>query len=158
MENSECIIRKIEKQDLKNLIKLCSKHADYEALFFDEDPELIKRWEQLFFSANSKIYCWVCVNQKNHIIGYMSVTIDYSTWSALPFLYLDCLYLQEEYRKKGLGKRLIATLENFAFEKNINSIEWQTPPDNIIGINFYQAIGAKALDKKRFKLIVPKVK
>lgn len=147
-------IRRIQKQDLIKLINLCSEHAKYEKLFFKEDPKLIEKWEQVFFNIKPKIHCWVCVDIDNSIVGYMSATIDYATWNASPFVYLDCLFLLEKYRGKGLGKRLIAQLTNFATENNINSIEWQTPPENVIGINFYNSIGAKFLDKKRFKLIV----
>ena len=85
-------------------------------------------------------------------VGYMTVTRDYATWSAKFFLHMDCLYLRADHRGRGLGRAFLAALIEFAETQQCDVLQWQTPPDNALGIGFYERMGASAKDKKRYFL------
>ena len=146
------MLRPIAFQDLEPLVLLCKEHADYEGLHFSENGQL-ERWRAGFFGPMPKLYGWVC-EMYNALVGYMTATIDYSTWAARPFVYLDCLYLQPQVRRKGIGRALMEELITFAQSQNCLDIQWQTPPNNEIGLRFYRALGAKELSKARFTLSI----
>lgn len=84
----------------------------------------------------------------------MSVTIDYSTWSGDAFAYMDCLYIRSEYRGSGIGWAFVNNLQQFAAHHQCVEIQWQTPPDNQLGIEFYRRIGASKKLKVRFYIDV----
>jgi L-amino acid N-acyltransferase YncA len=143
------IIRAISPHDLSQMLDLCRDHAAYEKLSFEENGQE-QRWGEAFLSDPPRLYGWVC-EEGGRLYGYMTVTIDFSTWNARPFVYLDCLYLLPEARQKGNGKRLMATLATFAAAHGCQEIQWQTPPHNSLGLGFYRTLpGAVERAKARF--------
>ena len=141
-------VRKIEQFDLAKLGELIVEHADYEELPIGKFIR-ISQLSALIFGKNPVIFVWVVENGEE-LLGYMSATIDYSTWQAAPFVYLDCLYLREQTRGQGVGWQLMSQLREFARFHNCNNIQWQTPPTNSLGISFYRKIGALESPKSRF--------
>lgn len=146
----EYSIRNCEIPDLSKLVILCQKHAEYEKAEFSPIGKEEKLKEALF-ADHPKLYCLV-VATKETIIGYVSYTFDFSTWNAASFLYMDCLFLEEEARSFGIGEVLIEKLKQIGKENNCVNLQWQTPQFNERAIKFYHRIGAKGKDKVRFTL------
>jgi len=146
----EYSIRNCERSDLPKLVVLCQKHAEFEKADYSPEGKEEKLREALF-SEKPKLYCLVVVT-KETIIGYVSYTFDFSTWDAAPFIYMDCLFLEEKARSFGIGEILIDKLKQIGTEKNCINIQWQTPQFNERAIKFYNRIGGKAKDKVRFTL------
>lgn len=145
-------IRPVAPTDLPALVDLCRRHADYENLPFREDGQ-VERWRDAFFGDAPRLYGWVVEEPgSGRLIGYMTAVLDYATWAARPFVYMDCLYLSDEVRGRGLGRRLIERLRVFMREQGCLTAEWHTPPENEIGIGFYRRIGAAERPKLRFFL------
>jgi len=146
----EYLIRKCEEKDLSELVLLCQRHVAYEqASFTTEGKE-----EQLkiaIFSEKPKLYCMVIESDKE-LAGYFSYTFDFSTWDAQVFLYLDCLYLEPNYRGFGIGEHALEVLKRIAQANNCINIQWQTPIFNERAINFYRRIGGTGNEKMRFSL------
>ena len=146
------IIRRIEEKDLPQLVVLCKAHADYERSEYHENGQA-GRLREALFGPHPRLHGWG-VESGNQLVGFMTVTIDYATWTADFFLHMDCLYLDEDFRKQGLGRKLIEELKKFGREKKIDLIQWQTPTHNVDAIRFYEKMGAHSKDKKRYFLDV----
>lgn len=148
------MLRQISPADVPELMALCREHAQYEGLPFPEDGQG-DRLQSALFQAPPRLFGWVVPSSaEGQLSGYMTATIDYATWSARPFVYLDCLYLRPEKRRAGLGRIMMSTLEEFARDRGCAEIQWQTPPTNAIGLAFYRALGARELAKARFSLAI----
>lgn len=145
-------IRRVREEDLPALVKLCRDHAVYESSEFHENGQAV-RLRTAFFGPHPVLHGWV-VEGAEGLNGFMTATIDFATWPAEFFLHMDCLYLSEPFRGKGLGRQLMDRLREFAQEKKINLIQWQTPSQNDLGIKFYERLGAHSKDKKRYFLDV----
>lgn len=146
----EYSIRNCEIADLPKLVILCQKHAEFEkADYVPEGKE--ENLKKALFGENPQLYCLV-VAVKETIVGYASYTFDFSTWDASTFLYMDCLFLEEETRGFGIGELLIEKLKEIGTQKNCVNIQWQTPQFNERAIKFYNRMGAKGKDKVRFTL------
>ena len=143
-------IRNCEPSDLAKLVILCQKHAEFEKADFSPEGKE-EGLEKALFSEKPKLNCLV-VATKETIVGYVSFTFDYSTWDAATFMYMDCLFLEEEARSFGIGEVLMEKLKEIAVENNCINIQWQTPQFNTRAIKFYNRIGAKGKDKVRFTL------
>lgn len=141
------LIRPVRPEDLPELILLCREHAAFEGTECTEDGQLA-RLAHAFFAVPPALYGWVVVDRC--LVGYMTATREFATWPAAFFIHMDCLYLREPYRRKGLGRRQIEVLTAFSQEQDCELIQWQTPPNNILGIAFYEGVGAFSRDKKRF--------
>lgn len=141
-------VRPIRQTDLPQLLRLCRSHAEYEAAIWLENNQ-IERWTEALFSAHPDLFGWVA-EIDGRLCGFMTVTVDYATWNATHFAHMDCLYIEEEYRRYGIGRRFFNCLDAFCRERNIDHAQWQTPPDNQLGIGFYQRMGATSKPKLRF--------
>jgi L-amino acid N-acyltransferase YncA len=103
------LIRKLEPADLPRLVNLCTEHAAFEGANYDREGK-VEKLEGAIFSGTPHLFVWVAV-QQDVLVGYASVTLDYSTWEAATFAHLDCLYLQQQVRSQGIGKRLYGIRE-----------------------------------------------
>jgi ribosomal protein S18 acetylase RimI-like enzyme len=146
----EYSIRNCEIRDLPKLVVLCQKHAAFEKADFSPEGKE-ERLKKALFDEQPKLHCLVVAAEKD-IIGYVSYTFDYSTWDAGTFIYMDCLFFEEEARSLGIGEVLLAKLKQIGIAKNCLNIQWQTPQFNERAIKFYHRIGGKGKDKVRFTL------
>lgn len=144
------LIRDCEPKDVNTVIDLCQKHADYEkASFYPIGKE--EKLTNALFGEYHQLFCLV-VEVNGVIVGYASYTFDFSTWETAAFMYMDCLYLEEEARGFGIGEALIEKLKQIATAKNCINIQWQTPEFNERAIKFYHRIGGTGKNKVRFSL------
>jgi GNAT superfamily N-acetyltransferase len=144
-------VRPIEPGDLDALLDLCREHAAYEKADFHDNGQ-IERWRSALFRAEPALYGWMATDGDEYA-GFMTATIDFSTWNAEPFVYMDCLYLREAYRGRGLGRAFLDRLRECAIAHGCGWAEWQTPPHNELGIGFYRRMGASAKAKVRFHYV-----
>lgn len=147
-EGMKTAVRPVELRDLPNLIPLCRSHAEYEGADYKENGQ-VDRLQRALFGDYPVLFAWV-VDTGERLVGYLSATRDFATWPADFFIHMDCLYLDEEFRGKGLGYELMQALVRFARVQGCDLIQWQTPPANERGMAFYKRIGACSLDKKRY--------
>lgn len=141
-------IRKVEVRDLEQLVDLCEAHAIYEGASYERAGKK-EALEQAFFTSPPLLHGLVLADE-SRLYGYTTFARQYSTWDAFHYLYMDCLFLSEEIRGQGWGQKLMEEVKRAAKERNCSLIQWQTPVSNRGAIRFYDRIGAKSLDKKRF--------
>lgn len=141
-------IRAVQAQDLPILVELCRKHAEYEQAIYDSINKE-KLLAEALFTESPKLFCQV-VESNQQLVGYASYTFDYSTWDAGIFLYLDCLYLEPEYRGLGIGEEIMQKLKEIAQKNACINIQWQTPDFNTRAIRFYERVGGVGKNKVRF--------
>jgi GNAT superfamily N-acetyltransferase len=85
-----------------------------------------------------------------HLIGYAALTFDFALWSNSRFAHLDCLFVLEAARGRGVGAQLFEAACRCASEAGVQRIEWQTPTWNVDAIGFYQRLGGEGRAKVRF--------
>ena len=79
--------------------------------------------------------------------GFALFFHNYSTFLAKPGIYLEDLFVEPEYRGKGLGKALLKELAHVAVERNCGRLEWSVLDWNQPSIDFYLSLGAVAMDE-----------
>jgi GNAT superfamily N-acetyltransferase len=135
---------------MNQLVSLCAAHASFEKCEYDSKGKQ-KRLSKDIFSNQPKLQCRVAVVDGDYV-GYITWMKQYSTWNAKEYLYMDCLFLDDNFRSLGIGVALVNEMKNFGKENDITSIQWQTPDFNERAIKFYKRIGANSLPKERFFL------
>ena len=143
-------IRFAKPEDIHQIIDLCEAHAIYEQCDYSKENKVDKLSNNLF-SSSPKLYCLV-VEQNNKLIGYATYMKQYSTWDACEYIYMDCLFMNENTRGFGIGEQLVRKIQEEGKKLNCKLIQWQTPDFNIRAIKFYKRIGAKSKIKERFFL------
>lgn len=80
-------------------------------------------------------------------LGFALFFHNFSTFLGRPGLYLEDLYVKPEGRGKGIGKALLKRLAEIALERNCRRMEWWVLDWNKPSIEFYESIGAVAMDE-----------
>lgn len=143
-------IRDCIPADMDQLMLLIEKHVEYEKASYTPVGKKEKLVSALF-TDNKRLNCIVAATQER-IIGYATYTFDFSTWDAERFIYLDCLYLEENYRSFGIGKVLLERVKEIGQLQDCINMQWQTPDFNVRAIKFYKRIGGVGKNKVRFTL------
>lgn len=94
--------------------------------------------------SGAKAVIWSINNQP---VGFAVYFFNYSTWLGKHGLYLEDLYVSQEYRGAGAGKALLKHLAGIALSKNCGRFEWSVLDWNEPAIQFYRSIGAISQDE-----------
>ena len=78
--------------------------------------------------------------------GYALWFRSYSTFLARPGLYLEDLFVYPEFRKRGLGRRLLVHLASIAAERGYGRMEWMVLDWNENALGFYRSLGAETVE------------
>jgi GNAT superfamily N-acetyltransferase len=70
---------------------------------------------------------------------------SYSSFSGLPNLYLEDIFVRPAYRGLGAGKELFAFLARRANERGCGRMEWSVLNWNEPAMGFYRKLGAQAV-------------
>ncbi|OQV19147.1 putative Diamine acetyltransferase 2 [Hypsibius exemplaris] len=74
------------------------------------------------------------------LVGYAIFFPFYSTWKGKG-IYLEDIYVQSDYRKAGVGKRLFASVCRFALEWGGSAVRLSVLKKNVQAKAFYERLG-----------------
>lgn len=75
-------------------------------------------------------------------IGFALFFHNFSTFLALPGIYLEDLFVVPEQRGRGVGRALLKELARIAVERGCGRLEWSVLDWNRDAIGFYKRLGA----------------
>jgi GNAT superfamily N-acetyltransferase len=75
-------------------------------------------------------------------VGFAVYFYTFSTFTGLPGLYLEDLFVKPSTRGRGVGRALLRHLARIALQQNCWRIEWAVLHWNESAIRFYQKLGA----------------
>ena len=147
-------IREAREKDVDAILELVKKLADYHRRI-DKDyrpgkklPRGYKnRFLEIIRKKNSKI---VVAENGGKIVGYFSGKIE----KAKPYLIFKRMgkisnaFIEEGYRGKGIGKKMLDFLIKWFKKKGIECVEVSVDLRNKIGVNFWKKSGFKGYIKK----------
>lgn len=80
-------------------------------------------------------------------VGFALYFYNYSTFLGKKGLYLEDLFVNPAYRGKGYGKQLLLHLVQVAKQENCGRMEWSVLNWNTPAIEFYESLGAEAMNE-----------
>ncbi len=75
--------------------------------------------------------------------GFALYFYNYSTWQGHHGIHLEDLYVHPEFRKRGIGKALLAKVAGVAVVEGCPRLEWNVLDWNKPAIDFYYEMGAQ---------------
>jgi GNAT superfamily N-acetyltransferase len=79
-------------------------------------------------------------------VGFAVFFHNYSTFVGRPGLYLEDLFVLPEYRRRGIGRKLLAHVAAIAVARNCGRMEWAVLDWNQTAIHVYRAVSARSMD------------
>lgn len=75
------------------------------------------------------------------VIGYANTLTVYSIWSRGKALTIDDLYIEESFRRNGIGERVMEYIFQFAEQNGYNRVQLHAELDNEKAHNLYKKLG-----------------
>ena len=144
MSNPEFIIRKATESDAQLIFNLIKKLAIYEKMENEMITSVAQLQENIFKNNFADV---VIAEENSKPVGFALYFFNFSTFLGKHGLYLEDLYVEEDCRGKGYGKKLLLHLVKIAKEKNCGRMEWSVLDWNEPSIKFYESLGAKGMDE-----------
>jgi GNAT superfamily N-acetyltransferase len=79
-------------------------------------------------------------------VAFAIYFFSYSSFSGLPKLYLEDIFVRPAYRGLGIGKELFAFLARRASERSCGRMEWSVLNWNESAMAFYRKLGAQPVN------------
>ena len=98
------------------------------------------------FGANPKAFC-VIAEADNKPVGFALCFYNYSTFQGKAGIYIEDLFVEEDYRGYGIGKGFFQFLAQKAKDENLGRIQWWVLDWNEPSINFYKKMGATMMNE-----------
>lgn len=129
-------IRRANEQDYPAILALIKEFS-----LFQGTPEKVTITLEQMKEESALFQCFIAETESKAAVGFASFFFAYYSWTGKA-LYLDDLYVQEAYRKQGLGKKLLDAVIGLATESGCKKLSWQVSKWNANAIDFYKSIGA----------------
>ena len=140
------MIRLAKENDIDLIIFFINKIAEYEKMSNEVILDKDTLYDYLF---NKKIAKCKFILEDNKEVGFALYYYNFSTFKGRAGLYLEDIFILEEYRNKGYGKSLFLDLVKEAKDNNFGRMEWTCLNWNEPSIKFYKSLGAISLDEWR---------
>jgi GNAT superfamily N-acetyltransferase len=143
------IIRRANKDDASEVLRLIQELADYERA-----PDAVEASEAdliaTLFTEEPRVFCDL-VEVDDHgtprVVGMALWFLNYSTWQGKHGIYLEDLFVRPEFRGRGFGKSLLVHLARICMDQGYGRLQWWVLDWNTPAIDFYKSIGAEAMDE-----------
>lgn len=117
---------------------------------FEREPDAVKATEPMLaaalFGADAVAEA-VIAEVSGGPVGFALFFRNFSTWTGLPGLYLEDLYVTPAARGAGVGTALLRHLAGIARDRGYGRFEWAVLDWNAPAIAFYRAMGAEPMEE-----------
>jgi len=136
--------RYAEEKDTALILCFIKELAEYEKMLGEvvATEELLREW--IFEKQKAEV---IFALEDGKEIGFALFFHNFSTFLGRAGIYLEDLYVLEEYRGKGYGKGLLKELARIAVERGCGRLEWWCLDWNRPSIDFYKSLGAEPMDE-----------
>lgn len=138
--NNNICVRKAANGDIDTILYMIKALADFEGMASSLDRDILaKALENEFFA-----YIAFCGDKP---VG-SAVCRTYSTlmFGGIKTLYIEDLFVEENFRHMGVGTILFEKLKEAAKAENYSKIEWKCLPENKNALEFYKKTGGEIAD------------
>ena len=136
-------IRPAVSEDTPQIFSLIQALAEYEQLTHQVTGNVESLAEHLF--GDRPCVEAIVAQWGGKTVGFALFFQNYSTFLTKPGIYLEDLFVQPDYRRKGIGSEMLSYLGKLALTRNVGRLEWSVLDWNESAITFYQRMGAKIL-------------
>lgn len=79
--------------------------------------------------------------------GFALWFLNYSTWSGRAGIYLEDIFIRPAFRRRGIGRALLAHLARLCLERGYTRLVLQVLDWNAPAIAFYESLGARPMSE-----------
>ena len=136
-------VRKATSEDAPAILSLVDALADYEKLT-PPSPDAKQRLIRDMTAERPRFDAYLA-EVEGRVAGYAFVFETYSSFLAMPTLYLEDLFILPEFRSRKAGYALFTAMVKEAHLRGCGRMEWCVLDWNQLAIDFYKRFDATHL-------------
>ncbi|NOZ32790.1 MAG: GNAT family N-acetyltransferase [Alphaproteobacteria bacterium] len=136
-------IRAAIASDAAAIISFIAELAEFEKLG-DEVQVTEADIVRDLFSDTPRVFCEI-IEWDGEAVGFGLWYYTYSTFRGRHGIWLEDLFIEQEFRGRGLGKKLMAHMAGKCVTNGLGRLEWWVLDWNRPAIDFYRSFGAKLM-------------
>jgi len=140
-------IRHVEQSEIPQLYVLLQAKAAFDGCLESVRATVSTLHEAIF--AERPLAHALVAEVDGKLVGMATYYSIFSSFIAKPGLWLDDLYVYEEYRSRNIGRKLMERLCQIAHDGGCACVDWHVSGFNERGIKFYRSIGATISEKAK---------
>ena len=145
MTNHALRLRPAQPDDVALILQLIHELAEFEHLRDEVSATESQLNEHLFGAQRYAEVLLAHVNDQP--AGFALFFHNYSTFMSKPGIYLEDLYVRDQFRAQGVGTALLKAVGQLAMTRNCGRYEWSVLNWNKRAIEFYEKMGARPLSE-----------
>ena len=139
-------IRFFEKQDTESAVKIFCELSEYYLKGNKSTEDEVRRnLINSILGKDSGVKLILAV-ENGRALALATVSLLYPAPKETGQLCLKELFTSSKYQGKGIGRRMMSFIANYAIEKNCSRMDWATDLSNTMGMEFYRKLGASSME------------
>ena len=132
------VVRLATADDASVLNEMIAAFAAYERLPNHSTPDSLRNE----LSRTDKVIEAIIAFLDGKPVGFAVFFPTYSTFVAKRGLYLEDIYVKEEFRNRGVATALLKALAKLAMERDYGRVDFTVLLWNTVAIEFFETLGA----------------
>jgi len=142
-------IRDAMKSDAKIICDMAAALSAHEGV---TDPRFTPADFEKYGFGEKKQFNSLVAELGEQVIGYLIFCDSFHIGLGTPGFNILDLFVGNEFRRNGVGKKLLSALSLYCIETGGTWITWQCQPKNETALHFYRAIGGRQYTSLDFEL------
>ena len=130
----EIIIREIKEQDYSDVLSIGNNELNFKHTIKDAKDYYGR-------IKNDDRYKTFVALENAKVVGFISSVCSYEIGRQVGFMHITGLAVQKEKHNRGIGRKLLEHMENYAKDKGISSIVLNSGLQRVSAHAFYQQNG-----------------
>lgn len=130
--------------EVPELLELIRELARFEKLEHEVEATVATLEESLF--GPRPVAGALLARFEGKLAGYAIYFFTFSSFIGRAGIWLEDVYVRPEFRKRGIGKRLIKAVAQVGVERKCGRFEWTALDWNSNALEMYERLGARQMD------------
>ncbi|KYK21935.1 hypothetical protein AYK25_02990 [Thermoplasmatales archaeon SM1-50] len=104
------------------------------------DPDIVLAGVHSVLADINKGF-YLVVENNNKIIGQLMITTEWSDWRNKPIWWVQSVYVQKNWRKKGVFTKMLMKLRQYAKNQNVAFLRLYVCQSNHSALQVYKKVG-----------------
>lgn len=144
MQSATIEIRPAAESDVPVVLAFIKKLADYERLSHEvvATEEILR---ETLFGDRRNAEVAIAYREKKPA-GFVLFFHNFSTFLGRSGIYIEDLFVEDCYRRQGIGRALLLYVARLAKARHCGRLEWSVLDWNETAVKFYKQLGAVPMD------------
>jgi ribosomal protein S18 acetylase RimI-like enzyme len=122
------MIESVSSNNLDQVLPLIRQYQEFYKVADISDSRNASFFSQ--FGESNPAGCQFIYRDSGQVVGFATVYFSFTTSITAKVAVLNDLYTLNEYRGRGIGRKLVQHCQRYAAKKGAARLQWVTAPDN----------------------------